>query len=47
MGCLLSLLGFGSFGIIKGSIAACFQSCIGLVTAGSLFALLQSLGMRH
>ena len=46
MGCLLSLLGFGSLGILKGSIAACFQSCIGVIAAGSIFALFQSRGMR-
>ena len=46
-GWILGLLGFGVLGIVKGSIAAGIQSTIGLVTAGSLFALLTSLGMRR
>ncbi len=39
------LLGFGSVGIIAGSIAAGVQAVIGNVVAGSAFAGLQSLGM--
>lgn len=39
------LLGFGSIGIVGGSIAASIQSLIGNVPAGSLFAHLTSLGM--
>lgn len=40
----LPLLGFGLGGIIAGSAAAAWQSSIGAVAAGSLFAVLQSLG---
>jgi hypothetical protein len=43
---LLSLLGFGVKGIIKGSLAAFIQSKLVIVKAGSLFAYLTSLGMR-
>ena len=39
------LIGFGTTGIAAGSIAACVQSMIGNVAAGSLFATLTSLGM--
>jgi len=46
-GWILGLLGFGALGIVKGSIAAAIQSSIGLVAAGSLFALLTSCGMRR
>ena len=46
IGFMLKLLGFGVKGIIKGSIAAFIQSCIGLVKAGSFFAKLTSLGMK-
>ena len=46
-GLILGLLGFGVLGIIKGSIAASIQSCIGAVAAGSLFAKLTSMGMRR
>lgn len=40
----LPLLGFGAGGVAAGSVAASWQSSIGLVAAGSLFATLQSLG---
>lgn len=40
----LPLLGFGAGGIVAGSTAAAWQSSIGAVAAGSLFATLQSLG---
>lgn len=40
----LPLAGFGAGGIIGGSAAAAWQSMIGSVTAGSLFAILTSLG---
>ena len=39
------LLGFGTGGIVAGSVAAGIQSLIGNVAAGSLFASLTSLGM--
>lgn len=45
IGGLLSLIGFGAKGIIKGSIAAVVQSCYGLVKAGSWFAKLTSMAM--
>jgi hypothetical protein len=38
------LLGFGSAGIVGGSVAAATQSTIANVAAGSLFASMQSLG---
>ena len=38
-------LGFGSAGIVGGSVAAGIQSGIGNVVAGSLFSVCQSLGM--
>ena len=38
-------LGFGSTGIVAGSVAAGVQSMIGNVAAGSAFAGLTSLGM--
>lgn len=40
----LPIAGFGAAGITGGSAAAAWQSSIGSVTAGSLFATLQSLG---
>ncbi len=46
LGLILTILGFGALGIIKGSLAACIQSSMGYVAAGSLFATLTSLGMR-
>ena len=39
------VLGFGSTGIIAGSVAAGIQSAIGNVAAGSIFASLTSMGM--
>ena len=44
--CILKLIGFGTLGIIKGSIAAVIQSSLVVVKAGSLFAKLTSLGMK-
>ena len=44
-GWLLSLVGFGAKGIIKGSIAALIQSSYGLIQAGSWFAKLTSIAM--
>lgn len=41
---MLPLLGFGAGGIVAGSTAAAWQSSMGAVAAGSLFATLQSLG---
>lgn len=41
---LISLVGFGAGGVVKGSIAAVIHSSIGSVAAGSTFATLQSLG---
>ena len=38
-------IGFGTTGIVAGSIAAATQSSIGAVTAGSTFATMTSLGM--
>ena len=38
------LMGFGTAGIVGGSIAAGIQSAIGNVAAGSLFAIFQSAG---
>ena len=43
---ILKLIGFGTLGIIKGSIAATIQSWLVVVKAGSLFAKLTSLGMK-
>jgi hypothetical protein len=40
----LPLLGFASSGVVAGSLAAAWQSSIGNVAVGSLFATLQSLG---
>lgn len=40
----LPFIGFGAGGVVAGSAAASWQSSIGLVAAGSLFAALQSLG---
>ena len=42
---LLGAIGFGSVGPVAGSIAAGWQASIGSVTAGSLFAFLQSAAM--
>ena len=41
---ILLLLGFAPAGVVFGSFAAWWQSMIGNVAAGSLFALLQSAG---
>ena len=41
---LLSIIGFGVRGVVKGSLAVLWQSFIGNVASGSFFALLQSLG---
>ncbi|XP_011706220.1 PREDICTED: interferon alpha-inducible protein 27-like protein 1 [Wasmannia auropunctata] len=47
LGCAtFPLLGFGSSGISAGSYAASWQASIGSVAAGSLFAILQSLGAK-
>ena len=40
-----TLLGFGSTGIVAGSVAAGIQSGIGNVAAGSAFSTLTSMGM--
>lgn len=40
----LPLFGFGAGGVAAGSFAASWQSSIGIVAAGTLFATLQSLG---
>ena len=40
-----TLIGFGSSGIVAGSIAAGVQSAIGNVAAGSIFSTLTSMGM--
>lgn len=40
----LPLIGFGAGGVAAGSTAAAWQSSIGAVQAGSIFAILQSLG---
>ena len=45
IGLLPITLGFGSTGIVAGSVAAGVQSMIGNVAAGSVFAGLTSLGM--
>ena len=41
---ILPALGFGSAGIVAGSVAATYQASVGSVAAGSLFATLQSAG---
>ena len=38
-------IGFGTTGVVAGSIAAAAQSSIGAVAAGSTFATMTSLGM--
>lgn len=40
-----ALLGFGTSGVVAGSVAAGIQSSIGNVVAGSIFSLFTSLGM--
>lgn len=42
---ILGALGFGAVGPVAGSIAAGWQASMGSVTAGSLFAFLQSAAM--
>ncbi|KAG6020328.1 hypothetical protein E4U19_006428 [Claviceps sp. Clav32 group G5] len=42
---MLGVLGFGSLGPGAGTLAALIQSLIGNITAGGLFAMLQSAGM--
>jgi hypothetical protein len=44
-GAAMIATGFGSSGIVAGSLAAGTQSAIGNVIAGSLFATCQSIGM--
>lgn len=41
----LPLVGFGSSGVVAGSVAAAWQASIGNVVAGSAFAALQSAGV--
>ncbi len=41
----LNLIGFSSIGPISGSIAANYMSSIGIVAAGSSFAVIQSITM--
>jgi hypothetical protein len=41
---VLGIFGFGSSGVAGASLAALWQSCLGNVAAGSLFAILQSAG---
>jgi hypothetical protein len=45
IGAAMTYAGFGSSGIVAGSVAAGIQSAIGNVIAGSLFAIFQSIGM--
>ena len=45
LGIIPMAIGFGTTGIVAGSIAAATQSSIGAVTAGSTFATMTSLGM--
>ena len=45
-GCLGTWLGFSTTGVTAGSWAAFFQSLIGNVAPGSLFAILTSWGMK-
>jgi hypothetical protein len=44
-GAAMTAAGFGSSGIMAGSLAAGIHSVIGNVSAGSLFATCQSIGM--
>ena len=41
------LIGFRGYGVADGSCAACCQSSIGNVNAGSCFAVLTCLGMKR
>ena len=43
---ILRLIGFGAKGIIKGSLAALYQSSVIIIKSGSLFAKLTSKAMR-
>lgn len=45
LGPVAGILGFGALGPVAGSAAAAMQAGIGLVEAGSLFAMMQSIGM--
>ncbi|KAF8451574.1 hypothetical protein BDZ91DRAFT_750600 [Kalaharituber pfeilii] len=45
IGSLAALAGFGAQGIVAGSLAAGWQASIGVIEAGSLFAMLQGIGM--
>ena len=45
LGIIPMAIGFGTTGIVAGSIAAAIQGSIGAVTAGSTFATMTSLGM--
>ncbi|PYI31884.1 hypothetical protein BP00DRAFT_446113 [Aspergillus indologenus CBS 114.80] len=47
MGAIISILGFGSLGVVRGSLAAWFQSLMygGYTPAGGVFAKLTSMGM--
>lgn len=42
---ILGVAGFSAIGPVAGSVAAALQSSIGLVEAGSFFALCQSIAM--
>lgn len=42
---ILALIGFGPGGVVAGSFAAAWMAKLGVVTAGSLYAFLQSLAM--
>ncbi|KAI1214799.1 uncharacterized protein F4807DRAFT_455251 [Annulohypoxylon truncatum] len=46
-GPILAMFGFGGIGIGGGSLAALWQSSIGNVAAGSIFAALQAAGMAR
>ena len=41
---VLSMIGFGSGGVIANSLAAAWHSSIGNVATGSTFSMLQSIG---
>lgn len=41
---VVTAVGFGSGGVVAGTIAALWQSFLGAVAKGSLFAFLQSVG---
>ena len=46
LGLCCCIFGFHPVGVAASSCAACCQSCIGNVVAGSCFAIMTSLGMR-